>query len=137
MQSSAEIQTPADRTRRQFLVSALKAGALVAVVGFDVTNAVGACSYAYGSGVYGQACYAGELPKVLSAPQNQTNISQAGFRFFLQGEPNRSYEIQYSSDLATWAQLGILTVPADGAPTEILDSATAQTSRRFYRANPL
>ncbi len=96
-----------------------------------------ACSFPFGSGLYGHGCYAGTIPGLLKLPSTQGNIQQDGFRFFLQGEPNRSYEIQYSSDLTNWTPLGTLIMPADGSAMEILDSQTAVAPRRFYRANPL
>jgi hypothetical protein len=127
------------RTRRAFILNGVKAGTLVAL--FPLAPLAGkanaACSFAYGSGLYGRACFAGTLPKLLQLPPAQGRIQQDGFRFFLQGEPNHSYAIQFSADLTNWTPLGTLTMPANGSPTEILDTQTAAAPRRFYRAIPL
>jgi hypothetical protein len=102
-----------------------------------MNRANAACAFAYGSGLYGGSCYAGTIPKLLQLPPVQGNIQQDGFRFFLQGEPNRSYQIEYSLDLKTWEAIGTLVSPADGTAAEIRDSDPDPGARRFYRVIPL
>lgn len=130
---------PAHNTRRTFLLNGVKAGTLFALAPLTplAESAQAQCSFPYGSGLYGHDCFAGTIPKLLNLPPTQGNIQQDGFRFFLQGEPNRSYAIEYSSDLLNWTPLGTLTMPANGAALEILDSDTASATRRFYRATLL
>ena len=124
-------------SRRAFLTEGIKSGVAIVLFGAIKGAASGDCLFPYGIGLYGQACYVGTTPKLLSLPPNQGNIQQQGFRFYLQGEINRSYRVEYSTDLTTWTPLGILTVPIDGSSTEIVDGEAGTVGRRFYRVVPL
>lgn len=138
--SSKKGLAPAERnfsTRRTFIIKGVKAGTFLFVLPSAISEANAGCSAVYGSGLYGQGCYAGTLPRLLELPPTQANIQQDGFRFFLKGEPNRSYRIEHSSNFIDWIVLGILTMPSNGTALEILDSETTLADRRFYRANPL
>lgn len=123
-------------SRRVFIARGLKVGTILSILPVSATigEATAACTLPYGSGLYGQGCYAGTLPKVLALPPAQGNVQQDGFRFFLSGEPNRSYRIEYSVDLIAWEDLGILIMSGDGSPVEMADTDAATASRRFYRA---
>jgi len=65
----------------------------------------------------------------------QTNIAQNGFGLLLQGQLDKSYVTEYSSDLMIWFPLTTnrLTI----SPTAINDSSAKSVSHRFYRAREL
>ena len=74
--------------------------------------------------------------KYIQLPQPDTRLSSPAlisnglFQFLLQGETNRAYSVQSSSNLADWKALTNLTLLAN--PASIRDPATS--SQRFYRA---
>ena len=133
VQTTNELTT----TRRDFVKHTLKVGTVLAFLPHSITSADAACSSSYGSGLYGRGCYPGILPKLLKLPAVQGNVRQEGFRFFVAGEANKSYKVQFSTDLNTWIDLGNVTIASDGSSFEILDSDAVSSDRRYYRAIPL
>jgi len=73
-------------------------------------------------------------PPTLFAPV-QISIAQNGFGLLLQGQLDKSYVTEYSSDLIAWFPLTTnrLTI----SPTAINDSSAKSVSHRFYRAREL
>ena len=72
----------------------------------------------------------------LGAPQPAWLTTAAGFstspfRFTLHGEFDRWYQVQASTDLFSWQNLG--TMPATNSVVGFGDSSSAGLSRRFYR----
>jgi hypothetical protein len=53
----------------------------------------------------------------------------------LTGEPSRSYQIEASTNLATWIGLGV--VASSNRPAQYLDATATSFDRRFYRARLL
>jgi hypothetical protein len=138
MNHPATSQRPAGgSTRRAFLGTGARAAALLALFPSLPGSASSTCYLPYGKGAYGRGCYPGQTPGLLRLPPSPGNVQQDGFHFFLHGEPNRAYQVQYSADLTNWTSLGILIMPASGEPLEIRDEQAGTAPRRFYRGNPL
>jgi hypothetical protein len=69
------------------------------------------------------------MPPVLSDPQV---LPDGAFRMFLQGNANRSYGIEISSNLANWSTLTTLNYTNGRMP--VLDATATNAPQRFYRA---
>jgi hypothetical protein len=73
------------------------------------------------------------------APPQLTNprsLTVGGFSFTLTGSPLTRYEIQVSTDLATWSALATNVVSGSTAVT-VTDAQAGSFSQRYYRALPL
>jgi hypothetical protein len=76
-----------------------------------------------------------DLPMPAPAPRLAAigHLSQRQFVLRLNGEPNRSYAIEASTNLIAWSALKTNITASDGT-FDFLDTMAAASPRRFYRA---
>ena len=67
-------------------------------------------------------------------PESSLTASLQGgeIRIVIIGEPGKSYELQVSVDLSSWAKVADLTIPSEGEISYI-ESETVSSAHRFYR----
>ena len=62
----------------------------------------------------------------------QQNVAQAGFQFFLDGQPNQFYVVEYCTHFGAWIPLS--TNQMIGTEISITDLGATNSNARFYRA---
>ena len=74
------------------------------------------------------------IARIILGPKQQSVATNANGRFHgrIQGEAGKTYEIEASSDLKTWASLGSAVATEDGIA--ISDSLQSGRKHRFFRA---
>lgn len=74
------------------------------------------------------------MPPQLRVPA-QENISQNGFRLFVQGESGKNYVTEFSLNWSQWTPLS--TNQVTSGEVEIVDAGAKTNAARFYRAREL
>jgi hypothetical protein len=87
---------------------------------------------------HGGQCVGSVIINLVASYQLQidtSNLNGSGTKLTMGGEPNEQCEIQASTDLVNWVNLGSVTADQSGI-IQFVDSAAKNYPNRFYRVLP-